>query len=272
MNKKEICKNFKFKSSIDKRGKIMSLENDKIILETADSEGVGDLVQRSQNRVILDNLDNKTDRVPNAGIGEVVVFDNAGRIISSGITVSELISGSESALGYHYSNTPNIEPSGTGEGSLAIGDNAQTGNANTAIAIGDGARADVNAGIAIGDRALAITERQSVAIGCQARATNTENAAIGTKVQNNVEWSGMFGFGQGGGVTSLIHTKDKGRLHLIGSKAAYNVPTYTVANVPVGSEGDLIYVTNGDAGSKTLAFHDGVAWKVLSLGATISTV
>lgn len=255
MNKKEICKNFKFKSSIDKRGKIMSLENDKIILETADSEGVGDLVQRSQNRVILDNLDNKTDRVPSAKLGEVVVFDNAGRIVSSGIVVADI----SAATAYHYSDTPGILPSGTGNGSIAIGDDAQTGDANNAVAIGNESRAT--------------GERTGVAIGFEAKSLAISAASVGTRTENDEEFSGVLGFGSPAHpLHSFLHIKDEGRLHLIGDKAAYNVPTYTVANVPVGGEGDLIYVTNGDAGSKTLAFHDGAAWKVISLGATISTV
>lgn len=35
-------------------------------------------------------------------------------------------------------------------------------------------------------------------------------------------------------------------------------------------EGDVAYCSNGDAGSKCFAIYDGTAWKVVSLGATIS--
>lgn len=56
-----------------------------------------------------------------------------------------------------------------------------------------------------------------------------------------------------------------------------NVPitlqTYNVAGAPTAAdiEGATIYVTNGDAGAKCLAMSDGTNWKVISLGATIST-
>jgi len=46
--------------------------------------------------------------------------------------------------------------------------------------------------------------------------------------------------------------------------------TYTVTTAPTGSVGEIIYVTNGDAGSPCLAVHNGTDWKVVSLGATIS--
>jgi len=36
-------------------------------------------------------------------------------------------------------------------------------------------------------------------------------------------------------------------------------------------EGDVAYVTNGDAGSKCIVVYDGTNWKVVSLGATAAT-
>jgi hypothetical protein len=35
--------------------------------------------------------------------------------------------------------------------------------------------------------------------------------------------------------------------------------------------GQMIYVTDGNAGAATVAVSDGSAWKVVALGATIST-
>ena len=37
------------------------------------------------------------------------------------------------------------------------------------------------------------------------------------------------------------------------------------------AEGTIAYCSDGDAGSKCLAVYDGTAWKVVSLGSTIST-
>jgi len=45
--------------------------------------------------------------------------------------------------------------------------------------------------------------------------------------------------------------------------------TYTVATLPAGVAGQLIYVSDGDAGSPTLAMYDGTAYKRISLGATV---
>ena len=51
-----------------------------------------------------------------------------------------------------------------------------------------------------------------------------------------------------------------------------SLPNYAVSGVPAASPaGQLIYVTDGDSGSATVACSDGSAWKVVALGATIST-
>lgn len=51
------------------------------------------------------------------------------------------------------------------------------------------------------------------------------------------------------------------------------LPVYTLSEANALSstpEGSMIYVTNGNAGAKTLAVWDGSNWKVVALGATIS--
>jgi len=52
-----------------------------------------------------------------------------------------------------------------------------------------------------------------------------------------------------------------------------NLNPRTVAELGALSavEGDVAYCSNGDAGSKCVAVYNGTAWKVVSLGATIST-
>ena len=48
--------------------------------------------------------------------------------------------------------------------------------------------------------------------------------------------------------------------------------SYDVAGVPSASPaGQMIYVTDGNAGAATVAVSDGSNWKVVALGATIST-
>lgn len=58
------------------------------------------------------------------------------------------------------------------------------------------------------------------------------------------------------------------------SNVPFKLPSYTVAQanaMPHPEEGMLIYITDGNAGAKTLAVYDGSNWKVVALGATIST-
>tara|TARA_R110002167_G_scaffold323443_1_gene529394 strand:+ start:330 stop:776 length:447 start_codon:yes stop_codon:yes gene_type:complete len=48
--------------------------------------------------------------------------------------------------------------------------------------------------------------------------------------------------------------------------------SYAVSGVPSASPaGQMIYVTDGNSGAATVAVSDGSAWKVVALGATIST-
>ena len=48
--------------------------------------------------------------------------------------------------------------------------------------------------------------------------------------------------------------------------------SYAVSGVPSASPaGQMIYVTDGNAGAATVAVSDGANWKVVALGATIST-
>ena len=50
------------------------------------------------------------------------------------------------------------------------------------------------------------------------------------------------------------------------------LPSYAVSGVPSASPaGQVIYVTDGDSGAATVACSDGSDWKVVALGATIST-
>ena len=50
------------------------------------------------------------------------------------------------------------------------------------------------------------------------------------------------------------------------------LPSYAVSGVPPASPaGHVIYVTDGNSGAATVACSDGSNWKVVALGATIST-
>ena len=50
------------------------------------------------------------------------------------------------------------------------------------------------------------------------------------------------------------------------------LPSYAASGVPSASPaGQMIYVTDGNSGAATVAVSDGSNWKVVALGATIST-
>ena len=59
--------------------------------------------------------------------------------------------------------------------------------------------------------------------------------------------------------------------HVIGKAAEIDLRNYTVASVPTGQTGKVIFVTNGASGQPCLAVHDGTNYKRIALGTQIST-
>ena len=72
-----------------------------------------------------------------------------------------------------------------------------------------------------------------------------------------------------------IATQASNAIALTGGTISGTIMTlksYAVSGVPSASPaGQMIYVTDGNAGAATVAVSDGSAWKVVALGATIST-
>ena len=68
---------------------------------------------------------------------------------------------------------------------------------------------------------------------------------------------------------NLLLQPDTGR---VGIEDIINLTAKTVTelNALTAVTGDVAYCSNGDAGSKCLAFYDGTAWKRIALGTTIS--
>ena len=97
--------------------------------------------------------------------------------------------------------------------------------------------------------------------------SGTENNSLRIQAQND----STAGNATGGA------TGDNGRAEVSAvsftTNVPYSIPEYTLAEanaLPNKETSMLIYVSNGNAGAKTLAVYDGSNWKVVALGATIS--
>ena len=96
---------------------------------------------------------------------------------------------------------------------------------------------------------IAIASGGTNATSASAARTNLGLGTIATQASNAVAITG-------GTISGTIMT----------------LPSYAVSGVPSASPaGQVIYVTDGNSGAATVACSNGSAWKVVALGATIST-
>jgi hypothetical protein len=96
---------------------------------------------------------------------------------------------------------------------------------------------------------IAVGNGGTNATTASAARTNLGLGTIATQASNSVALTG-------GAISGTIVT----------------LPSYAVSGVPSASPaGQLIYVTDGNSGAATVACSNGSEWKVVALGATIST-
>jgi hypothetical protein len=96
---------------------------------------------------------------------------------------------------------------------------------------------------------IAVASGGTNATSASAARTNLGLGTIATQASNAVALTG-------GTISGTIMT----------------LPSYAVSGVPSASPaGQVIYVTDGNSGAATVACSDGSNWKVVALGATIST-
>lgn len=71
-------------------------------------------------------------------------------------------------------------------------------------------------------------------------------------------------------MTKRVPRTSAGRVTTHGVGGFPVAPTYTVATVPAatGRAGQMVYLSNGAAGSVMLCFSDGTNWKRCDTGAT----
>jgi hypothetical protein len=95
-------------------------------------------------------------------------------------------------------------------------------------------------------------------------SSGTGNASVTITPAGNINFTTS-------NVTSAI-LNTSGTLDISSGKSL-KLPSYTVAqasNIASPSAGQVIYVSNGNAGNPSLAVYDGTSWKRIALGTTIS--
>jgi len=135
-----------------------------------------------------------------------------------------------------------------------------------------------------------VGEQEYTTIGNARVGAPSEIFTIETEGLPVVEYKSVATFilqtsnGYSNAVKSRVRTNDEGNdyidwrfissgvsVAIAGSTSTVSAPTHTVASAPASAvAGNIIYVTDGDAGSPCLGVYDGTDWKVVSLGATIS--
>ena len=157
-----------------------------------------------------------------------------------------------------------IAPNGSGANAIALGRGA-TATREDSICIGTFADTDTSTGegqIAIGVNSVC-SGSFAIALGADAASSADRAVAIGQGVSGNIANSARIGV-QSGAEKTIIHSKERGRLYLEGSQAAYILPGYLDASPPIGAEGGLIYITD----TKVLKFFDGAVWA--EIGGTVA--
>ena len=293
--------------------------------------------------------------------GQVLTTDGAGNL-----AFQDAASGG-GATGYLYTDTPATAPSGTGAGTLVIGDNAQANASSDSIVIGNDVKCDAAKAIVLGPgslqnpkttgtNAVAIGWRSEVTgingtgIGAIARAFGKNSIAIGKQSTADVEnaivigdnaFTGANGFktiiigtnngqmdfgdicvgndntgtrgfifgkgntstglslsvgsncdssaglrsvaigrnavspaggmqiGWGLGISSSITGQPDGEMSCEGAAAQWVLPSYTVASLPTGTTGGMIFVSD-ETGGAVPAFYDGTNWLRMTDRAVVS--
>jgi hypothetical protein len=139
--------------------------------------------------------------------------------------------------GFTYETGVEVEPSGLNQ----LGEPTVTINESN-VNITGGTVSGLSSPIAIGDGGTNATS-------ASAARSNLGLGTIATQASNAVAITG-------GTISGTIIT----------------LKSYAVSGVPSASPaGQMIYVTDGNAGAATVAVSDGSNWKVVALGANIST-
>mgnify|MGYP003656792191 CR=1 FL=1 len=139
-----------------------------------------------------------------------------------------------------------------GEPTVSVATPIAVGNGGTNATTASAARTNLGLGTASTQATSAFLQPGNNLSDVSAASTSRTNLGLGTistQASNAVALTG-------GTISGTIMT----------------LPSYAVSGVPSASPaGQMIYVTDGNSGAATVAVSDGSNWKVVALGATIST-
>ncbi len=124
-------------------------------------------------------------------------FDDVGIVFGDGAYADDTKpGGSGIAIGVRAwaKRDPSVNPSGPGEGNIAIGNNARA-TGHMAIALGDNSKAERQHSIAIGFGADSSEKDHSVAVGQNSKAIGLESSAFGSFAKALGEHSVGIGYG-----------------------------------------------------------------------------
>lgn len=194
--------------------------------------------------------------------------------VNGGATALEFISNAGFYNPYVVINGSSTLPTAAGTQSITIGATS-TAAGNYVVSIGYGTSSSADNGVAIG-RSASVTGTEGVAIGYNS-SSSSEGVAIGYNASANATSGIAIGYNatSGTGIQMKLATTvhfdmtSTGVVSSSGSAAQYKLTSYTVATLPTGSTGGMIFVTD-EVGGSIPAFYDGTNWRRVTDRAIVS--
>jgi hypothetical protein len=254
--------------------------------------GASDLV--FTNTTVSTSTSNANIVLDPNGTGNVTIDTTTGLVIPNGTTAQRPGTPSSGTLRFNSStnvvevyNGSNWETVGsdqasittqtiTGDGTTTVFTLSQSTTAGSIIVSINGVLQVPDSGYTVSGTSLTVAEAMATSDIMEVRFIS--NLTTVTEVTNA---SGTTSFSINGTTASVVI--DSTTIAEITSNEIFNIsnahslqlPVYTVtqANALTNkTAGQVIYVSDGNAGSPSLAVYNGANWKVVSLGSTISAV
>ena len=143
------------------------------------------------------------------------------------------------------------------------------------VNITGGSISGLSSPIAIGDGGTNATSASAARSNLGLGTASTQATSAFLQPSNNLSDVNSASTSRSNLGLGTIATQGSGAVAITGgtmSDTLITLKTYNVASVPSASPaGQIIFVTDGNAGAATVAVSDGSNWKVVALGGNIST-